>query len=410
MMRQCKYCEEKINSVDKLIEHLVQAHHQVDLSIAEQRQIKSLEKKPSSQGQHEAGGSALSRRSALQFGVAGVGAAVGVGIGSRRVEGQQTGLTISDTLAGNLTPTDLVQNLLPSGGNINLDSASVQYAGASEAAGIFSGQIQATTSGNGESEFGFNDGIILGTGAVSDIEGPNDNADTTTEFDTAGDQDLDQFTSGDTTDAAVLEFEFDVPEEAQSIRFNYLFGSEEYNKYVFSPFNDVFAFFLNGSDPSDNVATINQTPTAINNLNHGFDGNVDPNDNDAEADTPVNPTLYVNNDTENGNNVHGSVDPENPPGLGIGFDPDQDPAPYDVEMDGFSVELAIDAPVDPADNPQEIKLAVADVADAQLDTWVREIKMMVAVMEGTKMEMTEMTTETMVEMTHWARVHLRLLK
>lgn len=368
MVEQCKYCGKKVTSAGQLVKHFINADHKPKLNNVNRQRLRHIGKRLSAESQDETDKKLLSRRTTLQLGVAGISTAAGLGISSTKVRGQQIGLTISDTIAGNLTSTDLAETLLPDDSNIDLINNSITYTGASEAAGTFTGRIRTSTTpdGGGESAFGFDDGIILGTGAVSDVEGPNNNSDTTTAFGTGGDTDLDQLTTGDTTDAAVLEFEFNVPDGAQSIRFNYLFGSEEYNKYVFSPFNDVFAFFLNGN----NVARINGTPTAINNLNHGFDGNVDSSDNDAEADTPVNPTLYVNNDTENGNNVHGSVDPENPPGLGIGFDPDEDPAPYDTEMDGFSVELAIDAAVDPAENPQQIKLAVADVSDQQLDTCV----------------------------------------
>ena len=345
-----------------LLEHLISSHPN-QVTDTEIRRFTPATEQLAADGRAATDG--VTRRSALRLGAVSVGA-VGLGAAAGPVRGQGAGLTVSETVADNLTPTDLANELLPDDGAIDLIDGSVEYTGDSEAAGTFSGQIQAVADGDGQDAFGFDEGIVLGTGAVTNIEGPNEGPDTTTEFGTAGDGDLDGLTTGDTTDAATLTFEFDVPDGAQTISFRYLFGSEEYNKYVFSPFNDVFGFFLNGA----NVATVEGAPTAINNINHGFDGEVDESDNDADAAPPVNPTLYVNNDPENGTNVHGSVDPEDPPGLGIGFAPETDPAPYDTEMDGFSVELAIDASVDPAENPQEIKLAVADVDDAQLDTWV----------------------------------------
>jgi hypothetical protein len=62
-----------------------------------------------------------------------------------------------------------------------------------------------------------------------------------------------------------------------TVSFQYVFASEEYNEYVCSNFNDVFAFFLNGvSVPlaQTNIATIpgTNTPVAIYILNNGSVG------------------------------------------------------------------------------------------------------------------------------------------
>ena len=47
-----------------------------------------------------------------------------------------------------------------------------------------------------------------------------------------------------THDAAILEFDF-VP-SADTVKFNYCFGSEEYLAWVNSPYNDVFSFLISG--------------------------------------------------------------------------------------------------------------------------------------------------------------------
>jgi len=56
-----------------------------------------------------------------------------------------------------------------------------------------------------------------------------------------------------------------------SIFFNYTFGSEEYNEYVNSQYNDVFGFFLDGTALTNNIALIpsTSTPVSINNVNSG---------------------------------------------------------------------------------------------------------------------------------------------
>ena len=70
-----------------------------------------------------------------------------------------------------------------------------------------------------------------------------------------------------TNDACVLEFEFSCDTEPEGFSFKYVFGSEEYNEYVDTTFNDVFGFFLDG----ENIALIPGTPTpvSINNVNCG---------------------------------------------------------------------------------------------------------------------------------------------
>lgn len=52
------------------------------------------------------------------------------------------------------------------------------------------------------------------------------------------------FTVQDVNDLAVLEFDFVAA--GDTVRFNYVFGSDEYETYVNTQYNDVFAFFLSG--------------------------------------------------------------------------------------------------------------------------------------------------------------------
>jgi len=47
-----------------------------------------------------------------------------------------------------------------------------------------------------------------------------------------------------TFDASILEFDF-IP-QSDTLKFNYIFGSEEYPEYVNSGYNDVFGFFISG--------------------------------------------------------------------------------------------------------------------------------------------------------------------
>ncbi len=120
-------------------------------------------------------------------------------------------------------------------------------------------------------------GLILSTGNVSGINGPNLSASTTTEWGTPGDPFL-TFIAGSTSFDACT-FEFDIVPVGDTLRFNFVFGSEEYQEYVGTPFNDAFGFFISGpgiSGPAvfggaENIALIPNTTTAvtINNVNNG---------------------------------------------------------------------------------------------------------------------------------------------
>jgi len=79
-------------------------------------------------------------------------------------------------------------------------------------------------------------------------------------------------------DAAILEFDF--TSLVDTIKFRYVFASEEYPTYVCSQYNDVFGFFITGPDPGGgtytgkNIALIPGTslPVAINTINSGTPG------------------------------------------------------------------------------------------------------------------------------------------
>ena len=138
------------------------------------------------------------------------------------------GLTVSNL--NTQTPTDLVQSLI---GN-NTPFSNVQYTGANIASGSFTG---------GTGIIGFESGVVLTTGSVQNVVGPNIADDITTSNGLPGDAALDTITPH-TMDTSVLEFDF-VPSQS-TVSFQYVFTSDEYNEFANTEFNDVFAFFLNG--------------------------------------------------------------------------------------------------------------------------------------------------------------------
>jgi len=225
-----------------------------------------------------------------------------------------------------ISAEDLVASLV--GPGVTIVPGSVNYAGALEAAGTFSLTGQ-------DDVIGISRGIMLSSGNIADVEGPNDFPDTTTGFGTPGDAALTALSGFETYDAAILEFDFEVEAGAEVVYFRYVFGSEEYNEYVYTEFNDVFAFWVNGV----NYASVNGDPVSINAINHGYL---------ADMVGPSHPELYINNDPFDGNVDPGDV--------------------RHTEMDGFTVVLTLKAPVNPGTN--SMRLAIADAGDAILDSWV----------------------------------------
>ena len=109
---------------------------------------------------------------------------------------------------------------------------------------------QATTDAIGffynAADIGITDGVLLTTGTIFNALGPNN--------------------SGSSSGAGALSsFGFDFVAVSPGISWRYVFGSEEYEEYVGSQFNDFFRLTLNG----ENLALIPGTSTnvAINSVN-----------------------------------------------------------------------------------------------------------------------------------------------
>ncbi|MBC8048189.1 MAG: choice-of-anchor L domain-containing protein [Fimbriimonadaceae bacterium] len=117
---------------------------------------------------------------------------------------------------------------------------------------------------------GIDSGIVLTSGSILNATGPNTSGSASAWNGYGGDADLDELIPGYYTYEACL-IEFDMTVMADTVRINYVFGSEEYLEWVGSSFNDVFAFWVSGPGITDavNIATVPGTdvPVAINNVN-----------------------------------------------------------------------------------------------------------------------------------------------
>lgn len=249
-------------------------------------------------------------------------------------------LTVDNTL----TPTQLVQNVLLGGGvtATNITFNGVPANTVNEQIGSFNGVA---------TNLGLSAGVIMATGDIAVALGPNDGSGSTEGGGNfgVGDPDLTQLANVITNDRAVLEFDF-VP-TGDSLKFRYVFSSEEYEEYVCGTVNDVFGFFLSGpgitgpfTNNAINIALIpgTQIPVSINTVNNGVVGDFgeEPNCSDLDPNWESNNIYYQSN-------ASGTT----------------------VEFDGITVILTAFALVE-CGVQYHIKMAIADGGDTAFDSAV----------------------------------------
>ncbi len=166
-----------------------------------------------------------------------------------------------------ITPSQTAQQLVDVlvGAGVNATNVTGQFAPISN--GLFVN--------NGVSGFPLSSGIVLSSGQVPGISNSLATYFNSTDNGTIGDPQLDSIvTPRVTEDASIIEFDFSAGND--SVAFYFVFGSEEYNDYANTNFNDVFAFIINGPGyaANTNVALIpgTTTPVSINNVNNGTSG------------------------------------------------------------------------------------------------------------------------------------------
>ncbi len=165
------------------------------------------------------------------------------------------------------TVAQWVQNTLVGNG---ITVSNVSYTGSLQSIGTFS-------SGANSGNMGITSGLVLSTGKVNQLPGLG-SAFCSTNTNGGSDPQLASLITQSINDAAVLQFDF-VP-VSDTIKFRYVFGSEEYPEFVNS-INDVFGFFVSGLNPfggaynNTNIALIpgTTTPITINNVNASSNSN-----------------------------------------------------------------------------------------------------------------------------------------
>jgi hypothetical protein len=216
--------------------------------------------------------------------------------------------TIS-ALSDGTTANQLASTLVGPGIAVN----NVAFTGDATAAGLFDDPAASV---------GLARGVVISSGKISDVIGPNKGSGTGEDLNQPGDSALDSLlpSGQQTQDAASLTVEF-TPTNPQ-LAINYVFASEEYEEFVGSQFNDVFAFFVNGVNCALTPGTA--APITVNTVNQN-----------------TNTLFYV------------------PNGDGT----------YDTEFDGFTVVLTCRAAVNPGVK-NTLRLVIADTSDGILDSGV----------------------------------------
>ncbi|WP_114491817.1 choice-of-anchor L domain-containing protein [Candidatus Ulvibacter alkanivorans] len=190
------------------------------------------------------------------------------------------------------------------------------------------------------SDFPFESGVVLSTGAATEAVGPNDQGGFESEdTDAPADPDLDMAipTTDERQDRTFIEFTF-VP-SVSAISFNFLFASEEYDGGFQCTFTDAFAFLL--FDASGNVTNLAVLPGV-------------PPPNNIISVTNVHPE------------VPGSCGPMNEEFFGQYND---GPDPSAIQFNGQTVVLTAMGDVNPGEE-YRIKLVIADDRDGIYDSAV----------------------------------------
>lgn len=148
---------------------------------------------------------------------------------------------------------------------------------------------------------GLADGLIMSSGDIANAPGPNSSCCTTDNLMWPGDAFLTTWSGFTTFDACVIEFDVDFI--CDSLSMTYVFGTEEYNDYVGSSYNDIFGFFVSGGGfplPT-NFAWVPgtvATPITVNTVNNG------PAPSGTAPTGPcVNCGYHVNNDPATNNSI-----------------------------------------------------------------------------------------------------------
>lgn len=177
--------------------------------------------------------------------------------------------------ANTYTPQQLIESILIDSGcidNVQVTNAvGGNFSDGDKSFGYFSSD---------GSSFPFEKGLVLSTGKLSNVPGPNTSLSDDDASGWGGDQDLeDALGIYNTINATIIEFDF-VP-NADNIRFRYIFASEEYQQGDPNTcrYSDAFAFLIKPiGGRYNNIALVpgTNTPVQVTTVHSGIPGSCPP--------------------------------------------------------------------------------------------------------------------------------------
>ncbi|MBU0487141.1 MAG: T9SS type A sorting domain-containing protein [Bacteroidetes bacterium] len=229
-------------------------------------------------------------------------------------------IQITSNLNTTASGAEVLANNLVGGG---VSVSNVVFVGTPAVSGINSNSGLFT---NGDA-IGISSGIILTTGNVLDVNGPNSSAATSTNWGfNSYDPDLNAISANEIYDCIGIELDFF--SAGDNVFMELVFGSEEYPEYVNFGASDIIGIFISGPGISgtENIAVIpgTTTPICIDNINSASFS-----------------SYFNNNDN----------------GL------------TDIECDGFTDVVLVSKQVTPGEI-YHLKILIADGGDNILDSWL----------------------------------------
>lgn len=212
--------------------------------------------------------------------------------------------------------TDVLRNQLLGTNTAGLSNFSVSVSGNNAAFGTFSND-----------PFGLKSGVVLSTGKVTDIPGPNLKDNVTLN---GSDLNTDFGAKGEAGDLTQLNLSFFADCTVEKLFFEYVFASEEFPEFGGSEFNDDFELLLNGK----NLAKLSDgKAVTINNLV--------PNPNNRSTDNQD----YINNPSVTG--IAANI----------------------LKLDGFTKTLGFEGLLN-RNQTNILSIRIKDVGDGNLDSAV----------------------------------------
>ncbi|MGS5088300.1 DUF4347 domain-containing protein [Hydrogenophaga sp. A37] len=261
-------------------------------------------------------------------------------------------LDLTLTPVGTVGAVGLAETILGNGVTI----VSATYSGGADQAGSF-------TTGSGASfdpiALGFNAGVVFTTADhINSVAGPNDDdfysVDAPDGVD--GDPMFDALSNGlGSFDASFLDIVFvpDVPPGASAgdtgqMTLEIVFGSEDYNDYVYSTFGDAVVVNVNGVHQA---LVPNGLPVGIDTINDA--GNVNPTSVESDVANDPNP--------ENTSTSYESANPS----LFV----DNSGGMLNTQMNGFTVTIPLTFSV-VYGQANTLRIGIADIGDTHFDSWL----------------------------------------